>query len=181
MPIPVSPSVIFNTRPGELFTVRNVANLVPPYSVDAAYHGVSAALEFAVQALQVRHIIVLGHADCGGVRAYAEDSAPLSASDFIGKWMELIRPAAEAVGPQSRYPHFADYLAALEQRPVVTAIDNLMTFPYVRARVERGELALHGAYFGVATGLLSTYDPETGTFDSATGAGHSRTFAEPRF
>src|SRR4029077_6548052 len=85
----VSPEVIFDARPGELFVVRNVANLVPPYAPDGAYHGVSAALEFAVGALRVRHIVVLGHARCGGVRAFAEDSAPLSPGDFIGKWMSL--------------------------------------------------------------------------------------------
>src|SRR5215475_1219907 len=89
----VSPEVIFDARPGELFVVRNVANLVPPYSPDGLYHGVSAALEFAVGALGVKHIVVLGHARCGGVRAFAEDSAPLSPGDFIGKWMSLIAPA----------------------------------------------------------------------------------------
>src|SRR5215207_11189926 len=91
----VSPEVIFDARPGELFVVRNVANLVPPYSPDGTYHGVSAALEFGVGALRVKHIVVLGHARCGGVRAFAEDSAPLSPGDFIGKWMTLIAPAAE--------------------------------------------------------------------------------------
>src|SRR4029078_12245796 len=83
----VSPEVIFDARPGELFVVRNIANLVPPYSPDGTYHGVSAALEFGVGALRVKHIVVLGHALCGGVRAFAEDSAPLSPGDFIGKWM----------------------------------------------------------------------------------------------
>src|ERR1700693_3350981 len=83
----VSPEVIFDARPGELFVVRNVANLIPPYSPDGAYHGVSAALEFGVGALRVKHIVVLGHAHCGGVRAFAEEHAPLSSSDFIGKWM----------------------------------------------------------------------------------------------
>src|SRR6187431_101185 len=95
----VSPEVIFDARPGELFVVRNVANLVPPYSPDDTYHGVSAALEFAVGALRVKHIVVLGHALCGGVRAFAEESAPLSPGDFIGKWMSLIAPAAEKLGP----------------------------------------------------------------------------------
>src|SRR5712691_6505050 len=88
----VSPEAIFDAGPGELFVVRNVANLVPPYAPDGAYHGVSAALEFAVGALRVKHIVVLGHAQCGGVRAFAEGSAPLSPSDFIGKWMSLIAP-----------------------------------------------------------------------------------------
>ena len=97
----VSPDVIFDARPGELFVVRNVANLVPPFSPDDAYHGVSAALEFAVQVLRVKHIVVLGHAQCGGIKAFAERNEPLSPSDFIGKWMSMIAPAAAAIGPPS--------------------------------------------------------------------------------
>ena len=96
----VSPEVIFDARPGELFVVRNVANLVPPYTPDGAQRAVSAALEFAVQALRVKHIVVLGHAQCGGIRAFAEEGEPLSPGDFIGRWMALIAPAAKAVGPR---------------------------------------------------------------------------------
>src|SRR5215218_8872271 len=96
----VSPEVIFDARPGELFVVRNVANLVPPFETGGTYHGVSAALEFGVGALKVKHIVVLGHAHCGGVRAYAEDAEPISPGDFIGRWMSLIAPAAEKVGPR---------------------------------------------------------------------------------
>src|SRR5215472_10744341 len=90
----VSPEVIFDARPGELLVVRNVANLVPPYAPDGAHHGVSAALEFGVGVLRVKHIVVLGHAQCGGVRAFAEDKEPVAPGDFIGKWMSLIAPAA---------------------------------------------------------------------------------------
>src|SRR5712671_1614306 len=123
----VSPEVIFDARPGELFVVRNVANLVPVYSPDGTYHGVSAALEFAVGALKVKHIVVLGHARCGGVRAFAEDSAPLSPGDFIGKWMSLIAPAAAELGPRGDAPS-ADYLTRLEQASVANTLDNLLTF-----------------------------------------------------
>ena len=91
----VSPEVIFDASPGEMFVVRNVANLVPPFETGGDYHGTSAALEFAVQALRVKHIVVLGHARCGGIRAFADDTAPLSPGDFIGRWMSLIAPAAE--------------------------------------------------------------------------------------
>src|SRR6266704_1251078 len=91
----VSPEVIFDARPGELFVVRNVANIVPPYAPDGEAHGVSAALEFGVAALKVKHIVVLGHAHCGGVKAFAEDAAPLSPGDFIGRWMRLMAPAAD--------------------------------------------------------------------------------------
>jgi carbonic anhydrase len=160
----VSPEVIFNARPGELFVVRNVANLVPPYTPDGAQRAVSAALEFAVQALKVKHIVVLGHASCGGIRAYTEPGDPLSPGDFIGKWMELIAPAAEAAGPVSRFASREDYLAHLEQVSIAKTLDNLMTFPCVRILVERGRLSLHGAYFGVATGELSVLDRATGQF-----------------
>jgi carbonic anhydrase len=157
----VSPEVIFDAKPGELFVVRNVANLVPPYSPDGAYHGVSAALEFAVGALRVKHIVVLGHARCGGVRAFAEGSAPLSPGDFIGKWMSLIAPAAERLG---HLRDASDYLTRLEQASVANTLDNLMTFPRLRRLIERGHIALHGAYFGVATGELSVLDPQSGRF-----------------
>src|ERR671917_187792 len=94
----VSPEVIFDASPGELFVVRNVANLVPPYAPDGDYHGTSAALEFGVQALQVKHIVVLGHAFCGGICAFADEQEPLSPGDFIGNWMSQIAPAAESIG-----------------------------------------------------------------------------------
>jgi carbonic anhydrase len=166
----VSPEVIFDAKPGELFVVRNVANLVPPYSPDGAYHGVSAALEFAVGALRVRHIVVLGHAHCGGVRAFAtEDREPLSPGDFIGKWMSLIAPAAAKLGPRGDTAP-SEYLVRLEQASIVNALDNLLTFPRLRQLIERGRVALHGAYFGVATGELSVLDARTGRFVPAVGA-----------
>ena len=177
----VSPEVIFDAHPGELFVVRNVANLVPPYTPDGATRAVSAALEFAVMALKVKHIVVLGHALCGGIRAYAEHIKPLSPGDFIGKWMELIAPAADKAGKPEKFATHAEYLTALEHQSVVTTLDNLMTFPCVRILVERKKLQLHAAYFAVGTGLLSVRDPETGVFASVAGAGHARVFNEPRF
>jgi carbonic anhydrase len=158
----VSPDVIFDARPGELFVVRNVANLVPPFSPDDAYHGVSAALEFAVQVLRVKHIVVLGHAQCGGIKAFAERNEPLSPTDFIGKWMSMIAPAADAIGPPSDSPE--TYLTRLEQAAMATTLENLMTFPYIRSQVERGALTLHAAYFAVASGDLTVRDPATGAF-----------------
>jgi carbonic anhydrase len=161
----VSPEVIFDAAPGELFVVRNVANLVPPFETNGDYHGTSAALEFAVQALRVKHIVVLGHARCGGIRAFADDTAPLSPGDFIGRWMNLIAPAAERLGP--RTGDLSEYVAKLELRAIENSIRNLMTFPCVKILVERGKLQLHGAYFGVATGVLMVRDPETGEFHPA--------------
>ena len=134
----VSPEVIFDARPGELFVVRNVANIVPPYAPDGQAHGVSAALEFGVAALKVKHIVVLGHAHCGGVKAFAEDAEPLSPGDFIGKWMRLMAPAADKVGPRGAQSA-ADYLARLEQANIANSLDNLMTFPRLRKLIERGK------------------------------------------
>jgi len=159
----VSPEVIFDARPGELFVVRNVANLVPPFETGGTYHGVSAALEFGVGALKVKHIVVLGHAHCGGVRAYAEDAAPISPGDFIGRWMSLMAPAADQVGPRGSLSR-AEYLVRLEKASVANTLDNLMTFPRLRKLIERGVVTLHGAYFGVAAGELSVLDQATGEF-----------------
>jgi len=168
----VSPEIIFDAGPGEMFVVRNVANLVPPYQPDSAYHGTSAAIEFAVNGLQVRHIVVLGHASCGGIRSFYDGAEPLSPGDFIGKWMSQIAPVAESLdaagsggeGSGER----ATRLKRLELAVVEHSLANLMTFPYIRRRVEAGEMALHGAYFGVATGLLFVRDPATGRFEAVT-------------
>jgi carbonic anhydrase len=177
----VSPEVVFDASPGELFVVRNVANLVPPYTPDGAQRAVSAALEFAVQVLKVKHIVVLGHGQCGGIRAYAEHGKPLSPGDFIGKWMNMIAPAAKSVGARERYASLSDYLTALEHQSLVTTLDNLMTFPCVRILVERKKLQLHAAYFAVGTGMLSVRDPETHVFAPIAGARHLRVFKQPRF
>jgi carbonic anhydrase len=176
----VSPEVIFDARPGELFVVRNIGNLVPPYTPDGAQRAVSAALEFAVQALKVKHIVVLGHAQCGGIRAFVEETTPLSPGDFIGHWMALIAPAAAEVGPRGDRP-LEQYLTQLEQASVVRMLDNLMTFPWVRSPVEHGTLTLHAAYFSVATGQLSVRDPSTGTFTQVAAEDYTRMFAQPRF
>jgi carbonic anhydrase len=165
----VSPEVIFDAAPGELLVARNVANLVPAYESpteeDPSHqHGTSAALEFAVRALKVRHIIVLGHAFCGGIKAFTSDDAPLSSSDFIGRWMSQIAPAAQAIGPKDGEGE-ESYLRKLEFASVALSLRNLMTFPFVKAAVAKGDLALHGAYFGVASGRLLIRNDKTGAFE----------------
>jgi carbonic anhydrase len=161
----VSPEVIFDAAPGELLVVRNVANLVPPYEPHRdSQHGTSAALEFGVQALRVKHIVVLGHAFCGGIRAFADEQEPLSPGDFIGRWMSQIAPAAESLGPRPKDDGDA-WLRRLEFAAVELSLKNLMTFPCIRILVERGKLALHGAYFGIAAGRLLLRDPATGRFE----------------
>jgi carbonic anhydrase len=176
----VSPEVIFDARPGELFVVRNVANLIPPYAPDGTHHGVSAALEFGVGVLRVKHIVVLGHAQCGGVRAFVEEREPVSPGDFIGKWMSLMAPAAARVGPRGETP-IADYLTRLEQASVANSLDNLLTFPRLRKLIERGQVMPHGAYFGVASGRLSVRDQASGEFRPVAADEHARVFASPRF
>ena len=176
----VSPEVIFDARPGELFVVRNVANIVPPYAPDQRAHGVSAALEFGIAALKIRHIVVLGHAQCGGVKAYAEDAEPLSPGDFIGNWMKLMAPAADKVGPRDALSP-ADYLTRLEQANVVNSLDNLMTFPRLRKLIERSDVVVHGAYFGVSNGQRSVRDQTTGKFIQVAADDYARLFAQPRF
>jgi carbonic anhydrase len=168
----VSPEVIFDAIPGELLVVRNVANLVPPYEPDRdSQHGTSAALEFGVQALRVKHIVVLAHKFCGGIRAFADKISPLSPGDFIGRWMSQIAPAAESLGPRHQYEG-ESYLRRLEFASVELSLKNLMTFPCVRILVERQKLFLHGAYFGIADGLLLVRDPNTGRFEPAAGEAH---------
>ena len=160
----VSPEAIFDAGPGEMFVVRNVANLVPPCDPDSesSYHGTSAAIEFAVNGLNVKHIVVLGHASCGGVRAFYDDAKPLSRGDFIRKWMTQIEPVAEGLG-ESTGDRNAD-LKRLELAVIKQSLNNLLTFPFIRRRVESGELELHGTYFGVATGVLFLRDDATGEF-----------------
>ena len=162
----VSPEVIFDAGPGEMFVVRNVANLVPPYAPDGAAHGVSAALEFGVQVLRVKHIVVLGHAQCGGIKALVEDPEPLSPGDFIGRWMSLLSPVLEQV-PRGPDEALQSFITRIEQKAVMRSIQNLRTFPCVRILAERGKLQLHGAYFGVAQGSLSVLDAATGEFRPA--------------
>ena len=163
----VSPEVIFDAAPGELLVARNVANLVPRYESPSEedhshQHGTSAALEFAVRALKVRHIVVLGHAFCGGIKAFAGEGAPLSSSDFIGRWMSQIAPAADTIAAPGE--NWDAYLHQLEFASVELSLRNLMTFPFVQSAVEKGELELHGAYFGVASGKLLVRDPVSGVF-----------------
>jgi carbonic anhydrase len=166
----VSPEVIFDARPGEMFVVRNVANLVPPFSPDGELHGTSAALEYAVQALKVKHVVVMGHARCGGIRAFADDAqGPLSPGDFIGKWITQLSPAAQRTGGRGVNEGLTDYVERLAIAGVETSLANLRTFPCVRILEEKGRLQLHGAYFDVASGVLMLLDAATGQFRPAIG------------
>jgi len=159
-----APETIFDAGPGELFVLRNVANLVPPYKPDEHHHGTSAALEFAVQSLKVKHIVVMGHGRCGGINAALKPSSePLSPGDFIGRWMNLVAPAAEAIAGNSLLTP-AERQTALERISIRFQIENLRTFPCVRILEQKGKLTLHGAWFDISTGELWVMDPKTGDF-----------------
>ncbi len=158
-----APETIFDSAPGEIFVVRNVANLVPPYEPDSAYHSTSAALEFAVQSLKVEHIVVLGHGRCGGIEAALSPALePLSPGDFIGKWMELISPAAAALSASDL--NSSQKQTELERASVRYSIANLRTFPCVNILESKKRLTLHGAWFDIADGELWVMDPETEDF-----------------
>lgn len=146
----VDPQMIFSAGPGELFVLRNVANLVPPYMPDALFHGTSAAVEFAVRVLQVERIVVMGHALCGGVRALLEGTPP-EARDFVAGWITIAQRARDVA---LRCDDPVGRQEAAEHEAVRISLANLMTFPWVAEAVREGRLSLHGAHFGVATGRL---------------------------
>ncbi|MGI9463282.1 MAG: carbonic anhydrase [Aestuariivirgaceae bacterium] len=159
-----APEIIFNSLPGEIFVIRNVANIVPPYTPDGEFHSTSAALEFAVQSLKVKHIVVLGHGRCGGIKAALDPAGdPLSPGDFIGKWMELLGPAAEAVA-DNEWMTGAERQTALERISIRHSISNLRTFPWVSILEGKDRLSLHGAWFDISGGDLLVMDPDTGDF-----------------
>jgi carbonic anhydrase len=159
-----APETIFDCGPGELFVVRNVANLVPPYTPDGEHHGTSAALEFAVQSLKVENIVVMGHGRCGGIAAVLDqDSEPLSPGDFIGRWMNLVQPAAEVIAANTLLTA-SERQRAMERVSIRFSLQNLRTFPCVNILESKGRLTLHGAWFDISTGELWVMNPETGDF-----------------
>ena len=157
---------IFGADEGEFFIHRNIANLVPPSNPDGQYHGTSAAVEFAVTSLKVAHLIVLGHSNCGGVNgchAMCSGQAPEleQKSSFVGRWMDILRPGYERV---KDIADDTERMRALEKQAVLISLDNLMTFPFVRAAVEAENLTLHGLWTELGEGGLEQYDQASGAF-----------------
>ncbi|HWK44965.1 MAG TPA: carbonic anhydrase [Stellaceae bacterium] len=153
----VDPQTVFGAVPGELFVVRNVAGLVPPYQPDARYHGTSAALEFGVRVLKVARIVVLGHAQCGGIQALVE-GAPEEARDFVEHWMEIARPVLRPI-PEGAAS--GDILSHYEAEVVRLTLANLLTFPWIEEAVTAGRLTLSGFRFDIHTGILSRLEGES--------------------
>lgn len=155
----VDPATIFNADPGELFVIRNVANLAPPCEDGKqGYHGTSAAIEFAVTKLYVETILVLGHAQCGGVAA-ALSKAPRDPNSFLDHWVDLLEPAKARIDGLS-----GDPAEALEHKSIRVTLENLQTFPFVRRAIQENGLKLAGARYGVGDGSLEVLDPATGAF-----------------
>ena len=160
----VDPGVIFDTAPGEMLTVRNVANLVPPYKPDVAHHGTSAALEFGVRVLGISHIVVLGHGLCGGVQALLE-GAPVNARDFVAPWMSMAESARERA---MRTAAPAERQRFIEHEIIRLSLTNLMSFPWIAEPVVERKLRLHGAWFAIDTGVLTLLKPD-GSFAQVDG------------
>jgi carbonic anhydrase len=158
-----APETIFDAGPGELFVLRNVANLVPTFQPDGGQHGTSAGIEFAVNALEVENLVVLGHGRCGGIRAALNPGNVLAHGDFIGKWMNMLAPVSEEVAKYTFLTN-VERETVLERLSVRNSIKNLRTFPYIREREADGRLKVHGAWFDISTGELWLMDNETGDF-----------------
>ena len=165
----VDPAEIFDTRPGEIFVVRNVANLAPPYETSRGYHGVSAALEFAVTQLEVEEILVLGHESCGGCAAALTgqfDGAEPGEGHFIADWVRQLSDARQRV--RARHPEMdADAALEMEREAVKLSLANLRSFPWIADREADGRLKLHGAHFSIAEGRLFVLDETEGSFRPA--------------
>ncbi len=165
----VDPAQIFDARPGEMFVVRNVANLVPPFEPDSAYHGVSAALEFAVTQLEVEELVVMGHGFCGGCAAALTgqfDNAGHGAGHFIAHWIDMLADARREIRARHAELDRAAF-QEMEMAGVRLSLGNLRSFPWVREREQAGRLKLHGAYFAIADGILHVCDEASGGFAPA--------------
>ncbi len=160
----VDPALILDCAPGDLFVVRNVANLVPPSENQGSFHGTSAALEFGVRNLKVEHIIVLGHAQCGGIRALLEGGVS-SEDSFIADWMRIADDARDVVDNKYSNADSATRLRACEQQSILVSLENLKTFSWIREGVESKCLTLHGWYFDIERGELLGYNPANSEFE----------------
>lgn len=161
----VDPAIITDADPGDIFVVRNVANLVPPYQPgEGSYHGTSAALEFAVRHLNVQHIIVFGHSGCAGIRALLHSEPQQEQFSFIHPWVNIAHKAKEYTVHLCGDVHHEDAQHTCEQHGILVSLHNLMTFPWVAERADAGKLKLHGWYFHLNTGQLQTWNTQESRF-----------------
>lgn len=160
----VDPALIFDCAPGDLFVIRNVANLVPPAEGRAGHHGTTAALEYGVRNLGVEHIIVLGHAHCGGIQTLMKTGGITNPDSFIDDWMKLAEGARISVMTDHADAAEEQRQRVCEQRAILVSLQNLQTFSWITQRVEQGTLTLHGWYFDIQQGQLLGYDANTRVF-----------------
>ena len=163
-----APETIFDAGPGEMFVVRNVANLVPPYTPDGGHHSTSAALEFSVMSMGVRHLVVMGHGRCGGIRAAVQDASPLTHTDFIGSWMRAVKDVARIV-PRETGVNAETHERHIERASIEHSLANLRTFPWIRMKENQRDLALHGVWFDIAMGELHAYDEDEAHWSAVEG------------
>jgi len=161
----VDPAILTGCEPGDMFVVRNVANLVPPYAAAGGHHGVSAALEYAVKILKVEHVIVLGHSCCGGIQALMDPNRE-KLGEFIAPWVSIAEGALREV--TKNLPEKTEEMRrrACEQAAILVSLENLLSFPWLKERVADGKVYLHGWYFDLLKGELLSYLPETGSFET---------------
>ena len=162
----VDPAIVMNCKPGDLFVVRNVANLVPPYQADNSYHGTSAALEFAICDLKIHHVVIFGHSQCGGIKSLVDhvmsEHPPYS---FVAKWMELAQSACDetfekhADATPEEKAHYCGHYA------IINSLTNLLTFPWISKGVNDRTLFIHGWFFNLSTGIIDAYNFESGQFE----------------
>lgn len=163
----VDPTRVFDAEPGQMFVLRNIANIVPPLAAIQGQSSVAAALEYAISGIKVHHVLVFGHARCGGIAAaLAGDFDNPVAGKHVHAWMEFIAPARDAVKAVAKLSPDVDAQRALEQASVRLSLDNLRTYPFVAEAERRGEIQLHGAIFDIGEGSLKVLDPDTGLFQS---------------
>lgn len=160
----VEPTIIMDCAPGDLFVIRNVANLVPPCEESDKYHGTSAALEFAVTGLGVESIIILGHTQCGGIKALMDAPEFSDSKTFISTWMKQLDNVKQEILQNEKYISPEHRYHACEKQGIEQSMDNLMTFPWVKARVDAGELKLHGWYYDLNSAELFALHPDEGEF-----------------
>ena len=172
----VDPALLTGADPGELFVIRNVANLVPPYAHEAEMAGIRSAIEFAVKSLDVEHIIVMGHSNCGGIEALMNgEGITESKYEFIGPWVRIAARARERVLRELAQKSPALQARACEQAAILISLENLLSFPWIKKGVDDGKLALHGWYFDIGRGELQAYSAESATFTSLVSGAESAT------